>query len=174
MANRQALDGAFQAANARLDRLAPLIETYADDRLLDDGGKWSIRDALCHIAASSRVSAGAQRALERLNAPPAAAAAAPASGTPAPTADERNQQQIEQRKDRSIAELIAETKAGHATALEELRAMSDAELDTKVADMQPTRPQISAGGLTLRNLEYHEGGQLDRIETALRARTRWL
>jgi len=174
MANRQALDGAFQAANARLDRLAPLIETYADDRLLDDGGKWTIRDALCHVAASSRVTAAAQRALERLKAPPAAAPAAPvAGGAPAPTVDERNQQQIDQRKDLSIAELVAETKAGHATALEELRAMSDAEHDTLVPDMQPTRPQLSAGGLTLRQLEYHEGGQMDRIENALRARTRW-
>ena len=175
MANRQALDGAFQAANARLDRLAPLIETYADDRLLDDGGQWTLRDCLCHVAASSRVSGAAQRALERLNAPPAAPAPAPAAGgAPAMTGDERNQQQIEQRKDLSIAELIAEAKAGHATAQEELRAMSDAELDTKIPDMQPTRPPISAGSLALRMLEYHEGGQVDRIENALRARTRWV
>jgi len=174
MANRQALEGAFQAANARLDRLAPLIETYADDRLLDDGGKWSIRDALCHVAASSRVSGAATRSLERLNAPPATPApAAAAGGAPAMTGDERNQQQIEQRKDLSIAELIAETKAGHGAALEDLRAMSDAQLDTLVPDMQPTRPQLSAGGLVLRMLEYHEGGQVDRIENALRARTRW-
>src|SRR4029078_2042013 len=100
MANRQALDGAFQAANARLDRLAPLMETYADDRLLDDGGKWTGRDALCHVAASSRGTAAAQSAPARLKTPPAAPApAAPASGAPAPTVDERNQQQIEQRKD---------------------------------------------------------------------------
>ena len=33
---------------------------------------------------------------------------------------------------------------------------------------------LTFGGMTLRMLEYHEGGQLDRIENALRARTRWL
>ncbi|MSP22963.1 MAG: DinB family protein [Dehalococcoidia bacterium] len=170
MANRQALDGAFTAANARLDRLAPLIETYADDRLLDDGGKWSIRDCLCHIAATARVTGAAQRGLDRVNGvtPPAA----PAVG--APTVDDRNQQQIEASASKSIAELIEETKAGHAAAIEGIRAMTDATLDTKIPDMQPTRPMLTAGGLTLRMLEYHEGGQLDRIENALRTRMRWL
>ncbi len=171
MANRQALDAAFKAADARLDRLAPLIETYADDRLLDDGGKWSVRDCLCHIAASSRVTAGGQRALERLDGAPTPPPAP--AGSPAPSVDERNQQQIEARKHLTIAELVAETKAGHATALEELRTMTDATLDTKVPDLQPTRPMLTVGGLVLRTLEYHEGGQLDRIENALRARTRW-
>ena len=172
MANRQALDGAFAAANARLDRLAPLIETYADDRLLDDGGKWSIRDCLCHIAATARVTAAAQRGLDRVNG--GAAPPPPPAGAPAPTVDDRNQQQIEARAGKSVADLVAEVKAGHATALDDLRALPDSTLDTKIPDMQPTRPPLSFGGLTLRMLEYHEGGQMDRIENALRVRTRWL
>lgn len=170
MANRQALEQAFQAADRRLDRLAPLMASYADDRLLDDGGKWTIRDCLCHVAATARVSGMAQRALDRLTAttPPPA----PAPG--GPSIDERNQQQITDRADKSVADLVAEAKAGHAAAWEDVKAMTDANLDTKVADMQPNRPMLSAGGLILRHLEYHDGGQMDRIENALRVRTRWI
>jgi hypothetical protein len=103
MANRQALEAAFQAADRRLDRLAPLMATYEADRLLDDGGKWTIRDCLCHVASSARVSGMAQRALDRLEgkAPPP-----PAPG--GPTVDERNQQQIEARAGKSVDDLIAE------------------------------------------------------------------
>lgn len=168
MANRQALEQAFQAADRRLDRLAPLMATYADDRLLDDGGKWTVRDCLCHVAATARVSGMAQRALDRL----AGTTPAPAPG--APSIDERNQQQITDRAGKSIADLVAEAKAGHAAAWEDVRAMTDATLDTKVPDMQPNRPMLSAGGLILRHLEMHDGGQMDRIENALRARTRWV
>ncbi len=168
MANRQALEQAFQAADRRLDRLAPLMATYPDDRLLDDGGKWTIRDCLCHVAATARVSGMAQRALDRLNG--TAAAAAPGG----PSIDERNQQQITDRAGKSVADLVAEVKAGHAAAWEDVKAMTDATLDTKVPDIQPNRPMLSVGGLVLRHLEYHDGGQMDRIENALRARTRWI
>ncbi len=161
MASRQALEQAFQAADRRLDRLAPLMASYESDRLLDDGGKWTIRDCLCHVAASAKVSAAGQRALDRLagNVPPP-----PAPG--GPSVDERNQQQIEARAGKSVAELVAETKQAHAAAWEEIRAMTDAMLDTQVPP--------SVGGLILRFLEYHEGGQVDRIENALKVRTRWV
>jgi DinB family protein len=169
MANRQAIEAAFRAADRRLDRLAPLIATYESDRLLDDSGKWNLRDCLCHVAASARVSGMAQRALDRLEgkAPPPAAPGGP-------TVDERNQQQIEARAGKSVEDLVAEAKQGHAVAWEDVRAMTDATLDTKVPDMQPGRPAASVGGLVLRMLEYHEGGQMDRIENALRVRTRWV
>ncbi len=169
MASRQALDAAFRAADARLDRLAPLVETYADDPLLDDGGKWSVRDCLSHVAASARVSAAGQRALQRARgeAPPP-----PAPG--GPTLDERTQQQVEERKAKSVAEIVAEAKQAHATSLTELRAMTDADLDTKAPDAQGGRPAQSVGGVVFRMLEYHEGRQMDRIEDALRLRTRWV
>lgn len=169
MANRQALEAAFKAADARLDRLAPLIETYANDPLLDDGGKWSVRDCLSHVAASARVSAAGQRALQRARGetPPQ-----PAPG--GPTMDERNQAQATDRKSKSVAEIVAEAKAAHATAWIEIRAMSDAELDTKVAPMQGSGAAQSVGGAIFRSLEYHEARQMDRIDDALRMRTRWV
>ncbi|MCC6236854.1 MAG: DinB family protein [Dehalococcoidia bacterium] len=168
MANRQALEGAFKAADARLERMLPLMTSYADDRLLDDGGKWTVRDCLCHVAASARVSGMGQRALARLegNAP------APAPG--APTVDERNQEQIASRATRSVREIVDETREAHAAAWADIVAMTDATLDTKVPDMYPWRPPLSVGGIILRTLENHEGGQLDRIEAALKSRTRWL
>ena len=73
MANRQAIEAAFQQADARLDRLHPLMQSYENDKLLDDGGKWSVRDCLSHVAASARVSAMGQRAYDRLKNPPAPA-----------------------------------------------------------------------------------------------------
>ena len=171
MANRQAMDAAFQQADARLDRLRPLMETYEQDRLLDDGGKWSIRDCLSHVAASARVATAGQRALQRVQgqAPPAGG-----GGGGGMSVDERNAQQVEQRKGNSVAELVAEAKQAHAAAREDIRAMSDADLDTKVPDMQAGRPGSSVGGVILRMLEYHEGGQMDRIDYALRVRTRWV
>jgi hypothetical protein len=165
------MEGAFRAADARLDRLAPLMASYADDRLLDDGGKWSIRDCLSHVAASARVSMMGQRALERATGqgqPPAAGGGG--GGGP----DERNQQQIEERKSKSVAELVAEAKQAHADSQTDIRAMTDAQLDTKVPPMQPGGATVSVGGIILRTLEYHEGGQMDRIESALKMRTRWV
>ena len=118
------------------------------------------------------MSAAGQRALARLQ--PAAPAPAPTAGAaPAPTVDERNQQSIADRAAKSIADLIAEAKAGHAAAREDLKGMDDSVLDTKVPDMAPDRPAQSVGGNILRSLEYHEGGQMDRIEAAINVRTRW-
>lgn len=168
MASRQALDAAFRAADARLDRLAPLIETYANDPLLDDGGKWSVRDCLSHVAASALISAAGRRALQRARGetPP------PAPG--GSTLDERTQMQVEERKGKSVAEIVADAKQAHATAMVEIRAMSDAELDTKVPPVQGNGPAQSVGGAMFRMLEYHEARQVDRIEDALRLRTRWV
>ena len=169
MATRQELQTALGDADARLDRLQPLMEQYESDALLDDGGKWSVRDALSHVASSGRVSMAGQRALDRVRgqAPPPA----PAPG--GPSVDERNQQQIAERSGKSIADLIAEAKQAHATALEDIAKLDDDALATPVPDTQPTRPGSSVGGMILRSLEYHEGGQMDRIEAALRLRTRW-
>lgn len=169
MASRQAIEGAIRAADGRLDRMRPLMETYERDMLLDDGGKWTVRDCLSHVAATARISGAGQRALARVQgqAPPP-----PAPG--APTMDERNQQAITERAGKSIADLVQETKDAHAAAWDEIRKMTDAELDTKVPDTQAGRPAASVGGIMLRFLEYHEGGQMDRIEAALRLRTRWV
>ncbi|MSQ30731.1 MAG: hypothetical protein EXR64_01710 [Dehalococcoidia bacterium] len=172
MSSRQAIEAALAAADARLDALKARMETYADDKLLDDGGKWSVRDCLCHVAGSSKVSAAGTRALARLN-PPAAPAAAPAGAAPAMSVDERNQAAIAERAGKSIADLIAEAKAGHAASLVDLKGWDDATLEKKVPDMQPNRPAQSVGGNILRSLEYHEGGQMDRIEGAINVRTRW-
>ena len=174
MAARQAMESAFKAADTRLDRLAPLIEAYGDDRLLDDGGTWSVRDALAHVALAARVSGFGQRALQRARGEaPAPAAAAP--GAPAaPSIDERNRQAIDAIASKSIADLVAQAKQGHADSWEDIRAMSDADLDTKVPPMQAGGMTQSVGGIILRTLEYHEAGQMDRIEAALKMHTRWV
>jgi len=169
MANRQAIEGAIRTADARLDRLRPLMETYENDKLLDDGGKWSVRDCLSHVAGSARISGAGQRALARVQ-----GQATPPAAPGGPTMDERNQQGIADRASKSVAELVQEAKDGHAAAWADIRAMSDADLDTKVPDMQPDRPGSSVGGVILRSLEYHEGDQMTRIENALKLRTRWV
>ncbi|MFN8639121.1 MAG: hypothetical protein U0360_06605 [Dehalococcoidia bacterium] len=68
-----------------------------------------------------------------------------------------------------MQDLLAEAKEAHRVAWETVRGMTDAVLDTKVPDMQPDRPAASVGGDPA-PAEYHEGGQLDRIENALRVR----
>jgi hypothetical protein len=174
MANRQAIEAAFQKADARLDQLHPMMKTYETDKLLDDGGKWSVRDCLSHVAASARVSAMGQRAYDRLKAPPAPAAAPAAPATPPMSIDDRTALQVSERKDKSVAQLVDEAKQAHVASMQDIRAMDDATLDTKVPDFQPGRQPLSVGGLILRMLEYHEGRQVDRIEDALKVRTRWV
>lgn len=169
MAARQAIEAAFRAADARLDSLQALMQTYEHDRLLDDGGKWSVRDCLAHVAATARVSTFGQRAFERV----IRTTPAPAPTPGGPTIDDRTAQQVAERADKSIAELIAEAKQAHVDALREIAAMPDATLDTTIPPAQPGGPTTTVGGTVLRMLEYHEGGQVDRIENALRARTRW-
>lgn len=166
VASRQAIEAALRAADARLARLAPLMQTYADDMLLDDGGKWTVADCLAHVAASARVSRAGQRGLRRLSEPPQ-------PPDPNFSIDDYTARQVADRAGKSVADLVAETVQGHALALEDLRAMDDATLDTKIPDLQAGRPAQSVGGLILRSLEYHEGGQMDRIESAIRVRTRW-
>ena len=87
--------------------------------------------------------------------------------------DERNQQAIEARASKSVADLVDEAKAGHVAALEALKAWDDAALAQQIPDAQPNRPSQSLAGNILRTLEYHEGGQMDRIEAALNVRGRW-
>ena len=169
MVSRATIETALAAADARLIALQPLMETYAAERLLDDQGRWSVRDCLCHVAQGSRVSWGARRALWRLDPTSAPAAAS----VPGPSIDERNQLEIEKRTGLSVAELVQEAVIGHRKALDDLRGWDDATLDLSVPDTQVTRPAQSVGGNFLRFLEYHEGGQVDRIEAAINVRTRW-
>jgi len=170
MTSRQDIEAALKAADARLDALKAQMETYATDKLLDDGGKWCVRDCLSHVAAASNVGAAGQRALARLN-PPAAAPAA--GGAPAMSVDERNAQAVEARVSKSVAELIDEAKAGHAASFDALKGWDDAALAQQIPDAAAGRPSQSLAGNILRFLEYHEGGQMDRIEAALNVRGRW-
>ncbi|MSQ12573.1 MAG: DinB family protein [Dehalococcoidia bacterium] len=168
MASRFAIQDAMKESEARLARLGPLMETYAGSPLLDDGGKWTVKACLSHIAASGRVTAAAQRALDRASgkAPP------PAPG--GMSVDERNEQQVAERRGRSIAELAEETHRGHAQALEDLRGMDDSVLGKKVPGFGPNAPEQSVSGVIMRQIEYHEGGQMDRIEYAFKLHTRWV
>ena len=171
MAARQAMESAFKAADTRLDRLAPLIEAYGDDRLLDDDGKWSVRDALAHVALSALVSTFGQRALARAR----REASAPAPAAPgAPSMDDRNRPAIDAIANKSITDLVTQAKQEHADSWEDIRAMSDTDIDTKVPPMQAGGMTQSVGGIILRTLEYHEAGQMERIEAALKMHTRWV
>ncbi|MBM3946327.1 MAG: DinB family protein [SAR202 cluster bacterium] len=167
MASRFAIQDAIKESEARLARLVPLMETYADSKLLDDGDKWTVKACLSHIAASARVTAGAQRAIDR------AAGKAPPAPPGGMSVDERNEQQVTERRGKSIAELVDETKKAHAQALEDLRAMDDTALGKKVQAFGPNSAEQSVSGVILRTIEYHEGGQMDRIECALKSHTRW-
>lgn len=168
MASRLAIQDALQQSEARMARLLPLIETYASSPLQDDGGKWTIKACLSHIAASGRVTVVGQRALDRASGkvPP------PAPG--GMSIDERNEQQVAERRGKSIAELVEETKRNHALALEDLRGMDDVVLGKKVPGFGPNAPEQSVSGVIMRQIEYHEGGQMDRIEYATKLHTRWL
>ena len=160
MTVKEEIESALKAADERLDALTDSMSARQDARLVDDDGKWSVRDCLSHVAATARVSGGAMRALSRARGE-GEPAPAPTS-TPAPSVDERNQMQIEERASKSVEELVAEIKAGHALAWSDVQALDEEALGTDVQG-------VTVGAMVLRSLQGHEGGQVDRIEAALRA-----
>ena len=160
MATRQEIIDALQKADERLEGLRSGIVGNTEAPLLE--GEWRVRDCLSHLAARSNVLSVFYVAEQR-------AAEAARGGEPRPriNIDEINHGQVEERRDTSAEDLLAEVTAGHAKAVEELAAIDDARLQTKYLNFRGE--ETPGADMVLGNVTRHEAGHVDQIEAALKA-----
>ena len=156
MATREEIVEALRANDARIDELRARILDRPEHPLLE--GEWRVRDALSHLAARANPMPRVLERIERLD----------SGGPEAPRIqiDEINHGQVEERHGSSAADLIAEIKAGHASAIEGLPGIDDGTLARELP--LGFRPGTSRVGDMLRMAGAgHESSHLDAIEAAL-------
>lgn len=156
MTSREDIAAAIRETDGRLDRLRDRIVDNADTPLAQ--GEWRVRDALSHLAARSN---GVDRIVQR--------ARAIEAGTPmpAPTSiDEINAGQVEERRDRSVEEILDEIRAGHAAAIEALAHVDDDLLTTEIP--MGFRPgEIAVADMMIAGGPGHDNRHLDGVEAVL-------
>jgi hypothetical protein len=149
---------AFQEADARLARLRDRILANGDTALVE--GEWAVRDVLSHLAARAN---GIARVVQRAE----QARQASSAGPPPPrNVDEINAGQVEERRDRSVEQLLAELSDGHRAAVDAMRALDTPMLET----MLPFgfRPgEASVAEMIIRGGPGHESNHLDLVEAVL-------
>ena len=156
MATRDEIAEALRANDARIDELRGRILDRPEHPLLE--GEWRVRDALSHIAARVNPVPRVIERVERLN----------SGGPEAPriNIDEINHGQVQERHGSSAADLIAEIKAGHASAIHDLERIEDDTLAREIP--LGFRPGTTTVGEMLRMASAgHERSHLDAIEAAL-------
>jgi Mycothiol maleylpyruvate isomerase N-terminal domain len=156
---------AIEASDARVKALAPALLANGQAKLPES--EWDVRQALCHVAARANAvplsSTIAQRAL-----------AARAQGQPldlragASRATDINQAQLDERQDRSVADLLAEIHAGHQAAIMAVGEMPPDQFDQTFPRFTGDG-EMSLGDLLLRAGSGHETDHLNHIERALAA-----
>jgi hypothetical protein len=161
VATRNDIIAAIQATDRRLSALAPAI--LADPERLLRNGNWTVRDALCHVAARAN---GIALSLSYADANPAAA------GAPPPLEiDEVNRRQIAERQGRAVPALLAEIAEGHRAAIGRLAELDDALL-ARPLDLPFLEPGSTVSDLILLAVPRHEQAHLDLIAETLDASAR--
>ena len=161
MATKEEITESLQQVNQRLEGLKARILAGAEKHLLS--GTWTVRDALCHLAARSNGLPNFMNRLER-----AAQATPGAPATPLPNIDDVNQSQIDARVGRTPAELLDEVHAGHLTAIDGVSKM-DADIFDRELPTPRGEGTTPAGDLLMRSTSGHDNVHLDEIEKALDA-----
>lgn len=157
MTTKQELIAAIQAADERVQNLAPRIREQPDAPLPQ--GEWRVRDALSHVAARTDV----VTVLEGFR---QLAASGNASASAIFDIDTINSGQIAERKDRDADALLQEIAAGHEAALLSIAAMDEAAL-TRSIPMPVTGEATTIGNLLLLAGPTHEAMHVDEIARAL-------
>jgi hypothetical protein len=116
-ARRDEIVAGINACDERLTQLKPAIIANSDAPLPE--GAWTVRDALCHVAARAN---GVAMAVTVASGSLGADAA---DVGPTFDIDVVNRQQIADRTTNDVDALLAETFAGHATAIGQLASIDD-------------------------------------------------
>lgn len=162
MPSKEDVIAALQQVNQRVERLRHNIIARPDAALLTPGSTWSVRDALCHLAARSDGVPMFVERIERL------AAGGPMQPPGAPNIDDINQSQINARQGRSTDELVTEILQGHLAAIEGM-ARIEAGLFSHMIPNPRGEGEIQASELLQRGTAGHDNVHLDEIEQALSA-----
>ncbi len=156
MATRDEVVAAIQAVDARLDGLKPRILAQGDAPLKE--GTWRVREALSHLAARAN---GVGRVAGRVAAAQAGTPAAPPANI-----DDINADQVAERSNKDVAELLDEIARGHAAAIAAIATIDQAVLDYPLS--LGIRPgEAPASDMMLRGGPGHDNNHLDQIEAAL-------
>src|SRR6478735_7736067 len=115
-ARRDEIVAGINACDERLTQLKPAIIANSDALLPE--GAWTVRDALCHVAARAN---GVAMAVTVAS----GSLGADADVGPTFDIDVVNRQQIADRTTNDVDVLLAETFAGHATAIGQLASIDD-------------------------------------------------
>lgn len=157
-AKRHAFNAAVAENDELLRALAERISVSQETRLLQ--GEWTVRDAMCHLAARSNgitmVQAAASGAFNAENA------------TATFDIDAVNRQQIADRAEKGIRDLIDETIAGHAKAITELAHLDDATLTTTISLPILEQP-VTFIDLLMMSGPGHDASHIGEIQAALDA-----
>lgn len=154
MATREEIVSGIQEVRERLRRLEPRITANPDRPLLT--GSWTVWEVLCHLAADGHA---AERLRARLDG---------RGGGPPPSVsgDEYNQQQVDARKTKPFAEVMAEVWEGLDADEAAAREMEDQVLQRPVPTFRGDTVPLSEmlRFYTGRHNQMH----LDEVEAALK------
>ena len=163
MTTKDEVISAIEAADARMKALAPALLAHGPDRLPDS--EWDVRQALCHVAARANPVPLSLTIMQRMLVASAQGQKPDFRGG-AVRGAEINQAQLDERMDRSVAEVLAEIETGHQTALATVREMPQDEFDQRFPRVTGDG-ETSLGEMILRAGAGHEKEHLDQIVNAL-------
>jgi hypothetical protein len=161
MTTKDEVIAAIEASDARVQALAPALLAHGQARLPDSD--WDVRQALCHVAARANAVPLSTGLVQRV-------LAARAKGQPldlrAARAGDINQAQLDERRERSVADLLAEIQAGHQAAIVAVRALSPDQFDQSFPRLTGDG-EMTLGDMILRAGSGHENDHLNHIERAI-------
>jgi len=162
MTTKEDVIAAIEASDVRIKALAPALLAHGTDMLPDS--EWDVRGALSHVAARANPVPLSLNVMERMliTRSPGATAELRAANR----AGDINRAQLDERRDRSTAEVLAEIQAGHQAAIAAVRAMPPEQFDQRFPRVTG-EGENSLGELILRAGSVHESEHLDQIERAL-------
>ncbi|MBV9359130.1 MAG: maleylpyruvate isomerase N-terminal domain-containing protein [Chloroflexi bacterium] len=151
------IDAAIDASEQLLRNLVEPIRARPETPLLD--GDWTVRDALCHVAARANDVPLILRLTDRRTSGEASSMMAELDAT--------NARQIADRSARTVDELVAEALAGYGAAHVAVSALDEAQLD-QVLDV-PSLGSTRLADLLVLTYQGHAQAHLRSIEAALAA-----
>jgi hypothetical protein len=158
IAKRHAFNAAIAENDALLRSLSERIVAAAEQPLVQ--GEWSVRDAMCHVAARAN-------GVTMVQAVASGAFNTEGAGDTLDI-DAINRQQIAERVNKSARDLIDETIAGHARAITELAHLDDATLASMISLPIFEQP-VSFIDLLMMSGPGHDAAHLAEIQAALDA-----
>ena len=161
MTTRQEAAESLMATVRRTEEIAARLTEADLGRTVHEGG-WNVKQVFAHLA-----SLGASPAFFIGMAKQAASGGSGGGGMgPGFDIDAFNKQQVELRKERSMAELLAEYRQGREQGIQVMESTPDEVLSKEIWNFQegtsPVLEVIQTGAAE------HDMGHLDEVESALR------